>query len=297
MLKVGTTFSGIGAPEQALKNLKIPHIVKWACDIDKHAKQTYLANHVCEKWYDDITKIDINNLEYVDLYVFGFPCQDISRIGLQDLGRGESILVDYSLSIIDKIHPKYILFENVKNINSKRYKDFKDNILNRLAENYNIQYTIYNSLYFGVPQNRERFFCLGIRKDLNMQPNLPIQSLTQQVKLYEVLDKNVDKSFYHIFPSMLRAVYESKRCPILDNNKFAYCLTTKQDRSPNSGLVNENGKLRFLTPNECRKLQGFPINWIMPKSKYVAYKQFGNTITINVLEKIFENLLQKDNES
>ncbi len=87
MLKVGTTFSGIGSPEQALKNLEIPHVVKWACDIDRYAKETYFANHSCEKWYDDITTININELEYVDLYVFGSPCQDVSFAGKRDLNR------------------------------------------------------------------------------------------------------------------------------------------------------------------------------------------------------------------
>lgn len=288
-LLVGTTFSGIGAPEQALKNLKIPHIVKWACDIDKHCKETYFANHTCEKWYDDITKIDLNQLEYVDLYIFGFPCQDISQIGLQDYSRGKSILVNYSLNLIDKIKPKYIIFENVKNLNSKRHFEFKNYIINRLAILYNIQYTIYNSLYFGVPQNRERFYCIGIRKDIDKNFQLPTQSNSQTIKLGEILDNNIDESYYKICPSMLKAI-QLKKCPILDNNKYAYCLTTKQDRAPNSGFVKENEKLRYLTPNECRKLQGFPNVFIFPKSKYIAYKQFGNTITVPVLESIFRNL-------
>jgi len=209
------------------------------------------------------------------------------------LNNGKSILVNYSLDIIDKIKPKYILLENVKALNSKKWTSFKNYILDRLSISYNIQYTIYNSLYFRVPQNRERFFCIGIQKKLDTQPNLPISPKTQQVKLYEILDQNVDYSFFHICPSMLRAIYESKKCPILDNNKFAYCLTTKQDRAPNSGFVNQNGELRYLTPNECRKLQGFPNNWIMPKSKYISYKQFGNTITVTVLEEIFKNLLKE----
>lgn len=293
MLKVGTTFSGIGAPEQALKNLKIPHIVKWACDVDKHCKTTYLLNHKCDMWYNDIRQINLEKLDYVDLYAFGFPCQDISHAGKQDLSSGRSLLVNYSLDIIEKVEPKYILFENVKNLISKKFKSFFEHIAQKLSQNYNIDYKVYNSLHFGVPQNRERLFCLGVRKDLNKLPNLPNQEKNQLIKLGEILDQSVDKSFYHICPSMLRAIYDSGKCKILDNDKFAYCLTTKQDRAPNSGFVNDNGRLRYLTPNECRKLQGFPRTWIMPKSKRVAYKQFGNTITVNVLEKIFECLFLK----
>ena len=74
ILKVGTAFSGIGAPEQALKNLGIPHVVKWACEVDKFAKLTWNANHTCERWHDDITTLKPADLPPVDLFVFGFPC-------------------------------------------------------------------------------------------------------------------------------------------------------------------------------------------------------------------------------
>jgi len=143
MLKIGTTFSGIGAPEQALKNLKIPHIVKWACDNDKYCKQTYFANHSCEKWYDDITTINIDELEYVDLYVFGFPCQDCSINGKKDLNSGRTILVEYSLRIIEKIKPKYFIFENVKGLLSKKFSLFFNSIIENLSQNYNLSFSNY----------------------------------------------------------------------------------------------------------------------------------------------------------
>jgi DNA (cytosine-5)-methyltransferase 1 len=289
LISVGTTFSGIGAPEQALKNINVQHVVKWACDIDKDAKNTYLDNHQCEIFFDDITKIDINELQYVDLYIFGFPCQDISHAGKQDLSQGRSSLVDYSLDIIDKIKPKWILFENVKALNSFKFKEFKERIIGRLNQSgYVIQENVYNSLYWGVPQNRERLFCLGTRSDVSLK-EMPKQKSEQSV-LDLFLDKNVDEQFYKICPSMLKAIFETKKCPIIHKDTFARCLTTKQDRSPNSGFVKEGERLRYLTPNECRKLQGFPETWIFPKSKYAAYKQFGNTMTVPILESIFSNI-------
>ncbi|MDP2692402.1 MAG: DNA cytosine methyltransferase, partial [bacterium] len=138
ILKVGTVFSGIGAPEQALKELNINHSVKWACDIDKFAKQTYLANHSCEKWYDNVTKINISELSPVDLFCYGFPCLDISCAGKQDLTKGRSILVNYCLDITDKLQPKYFVFENVKALLSNKFKDFFNFIISRLSVNYNI---------------------------------------------------------------------------------------------------------------------------------------------------------------
>jgi len=167
VLRVGTTFSGIGTPEQALKNLNIAHVNRWACDIDRHAKETFIANHECETWYDDITKIDPTELADVDLYVFGFPCQDVSTAGNQNLKKGRTALVEYSLDIIDEKLPKYILFENVRGLLNKKFKDFYDGIIQRLSVNYNLDVAVLNSKYFGSPQNRERVFCLGTHEGLS----------------------------------------------------------------------------------------------------------------------------------
>ena len=81
MLKIGTDFSGIGAPEQALKKLGIEYKSVFACDIDKYAKQSFLANYNTDNWFDDITKRDHSKTPYCDLYVAGFPCQAFSVAG------------------------------------------------------------------------------------------------------------------------------------------------------------------------------------------------------------------------
>ena len=81
MLKIGTDFSGIGSPEQALKKLGIKHKSMFACDVDKYAKQSFLANHKTEQFYDDITTRNHKETPYVDLYVAGFPCQSFSMAG------------------------------------------------------------------------------------------------------------------------------------------------------------------------------------------------------------------------
>ncbi len=347
-LLVGTTFSGIGAPEQALKNLKIPHIVKWACDIDKYAKQTYFANHTCEKWYDDITKIDLEKLEYVDLYVFGFPCQDISHAGKQDLSLGRSLLVNYSLDIIDKLLPKYVMFENVKSLLSKKFSTFFNLIKERIERNYHFQYFKLNSKDFNIPQNRERIYGIGIRKDL--PPKTFDFTKFSTISLHELLEKNPDDKYY-INPE----IYKSINLPNVDENKTylgalmtfprkfksgveirhkrlelrtgeeTNCLTTHSNDSlilvgkvKNGGQGNRiydangisntlvanaggtggtgglfwvNNGVRRLTPRECARLQGFTDSFIIPVSDAQAYKQFGNTITVNVLEAIFKNLL------
>ena len=81
MIRVGTDFSGIGAPEQALQQLGIPHKVKFACDFDKWAKKSYLSNYHPEIFYDNVATRDHSIAPEVDLYVAGFPCQTFSIAG------------------------------------------------------------------------------------------------------------------------------------------------------------------------------------------------------------------------
>lgn len=296
LLKVDTTFSGIGAPEQALKNLGIAHVVKWACDIDKHAKQTYFANHTCEKWYDDITTIDIDTLEYVDLYIFGFPCQDVSFAGKRNLERGRTALVEHSLNIIDKISPKYIIFENVKGLLSKKFEQFFHSILNRLNINYNLSYKVLNSKNYGIPHNRERIFCIGIRRDINQKFIFPPSIKTET--LHNFLEKDISEKYTLSDQRYEREKERLSRNQLKGNGfgyriikDYIYCLRTTYGRLGDQFIEQFNQNPRFLTPRECARLQGYPDSFILPASDEQSYRQMGNTITVNVIQLILQNLL------
>lgn len=310
MIKIGTTFSGIGAPEQALKNLKIPHVVKWACDIDKYAKQTYLANHTCEKWYDDITKIDIDSLEYVDLYVFGFPCQDLSVAGKQDLNNGRSLLVNYSLDIIDKLLPKYILFENVKGLLNKKFSNFYSTIERRIAKNYNFCLLKLNSKNFGIAHHRERVFGVGIRKDLDTNIQFHFENKSAHFK--DILESNVPTKYFvtsersdniirialtkqtnFVLLEDFGEVKQANKNGLFGDKKIRYSGNIFcQNLIDRHGFIFPDKKtIRMFTPRECARLQGFPDSFIINSKDYIAYKQFGNTITVTVLEGIFKQFL------
>jgi DNA (cytosine-5)-methyltransferase 1 len=296
LLRVGTTFSGIGAPEQALKNLKVPHVVKWACDIDKHAKQTYFANHTCEDWHDDITKINPESLEDVDLYIFGFPCQDVSTFGKQDLSRGKTALVEYSLRIISAKLPKYILFENVKGLLNRKFAPFLEEILQNLSENYNLDNAVLNSKHWGVPQNRERVFCLGTRKDIQ-QKFLPIEDKSRATDLRSILETNPDER-YTLTDKKWEMLKRHKETQTAKKNfglgyRFVtdkgYCLTTSYGSVPFQ-LIEQDGKNpRKYTERECARLQGFPDDFAFPNPNQ-AYKQLGNSMSVPVIEAILERI-------
>jgi len=310
MLKIGTTFSGIGAPEQALKNLKIPHDVEWACDIDKHAKQTYFANHGCGQWYDDITKINVEELKYVDLYVFGFPCQDLSVAGKQNLDKGRSLLVNYSLDIIDKLSPKYILFENVKGLLNKKFSNFYDAIKQRIEEKYDFHLLKLNSKDFGIPHHRERVYGVGFRKDLNNNIQFYFENIHSHFKY--LLEDGVDQKYFvsdsrkddiinialnkQTNFSLLEDYGEVKQANkngLFGDKKIRYSGNVFcQNLIDRHGVIFPDKKtIRVFTPRECARLQGFPDSFIIPDNDNIAYKQFGNTITVKVLEEIFKQFL------
>ena len=209
MITIGTDFSGIGAPEQALVKLGIKHQSKFACDVDKYAKKSYLANYKTENFYDDITKRNHNKAPYVDLYVAGFPCQAFSlagkRKGLEDT-RG-TLFFDL-LKYLKAKKPKYFILENVKGLLSSNGGRTFLTILDCLAKatngqyslsnyqnalNYYIYYKVLNTKDFGIPQNRERVFIVGFR-DKKHSFKFP-KPFKLELKLKDILQDNPDSKY------------------------------------------------------------------------------------------------------
>lgn len=309
MLKVGTTFSGIGATEQALKNIGVQHEVAWACDVDKYAKQTYLSNHKCNVFYDDIRNLDIPNLEKVDLYVFGFPCQDVSIAGKKDLSIGRTKLVQYSIDILKELRPKYFIFENVKGLLSIKNKEFFDDVMNQIHNiGYYTQCEVLNSLHFDIPQNRERVYCVG---SLDSFPkNLSVPKIPTSKRISSILDAGctsdikTNHKFYMMGGTITKSYIQydrngKKQKSASDRVYYvgSYCptLTTKID-SPMIMLCDKNASMRItrirpLSVLERTRLQGFPDSFQFPVSKSQAMKQLGNSMTVNVVEHAVRVLL------
>ena len=209
-MKVGTFFSGIGSPEQALLNLGINHEIEFACDIDKYARETYLKNFDCKNMYQDITALDMKDLSYVDLLVFGFPCQAFSmagkRGGFEDT-RG-TLFYD-ALRYLKEHKPRYFIAENVKGLLSHDSGKTFQTIIDCLAlttntqmslmpfDNlgYHIYYKVLNTKDFGIPQNRERIFIVGIRDDADNNFKFP-KEINLKNKLKDLLQINVNDKYY-----------------------------------------------------------------------------------------------------
>ena len=215
-LTTGSLFSGIGAFERALERININHELKYYCEIDKYASKSYSAIHNIDESLNlgDITKVDIDSLPYVDLITHGSPCQDFSVAGKQKGGdkgtNTRSSLMWNTVEIIKHTKPKYVIWENVKNVLSDKhihnFKKYKK-ILRELG--YKNYFKVINAKHWGIPQNRERIFIVSIRKDIDNGFSFPISSLEGQQSLFnknvidieskvlrDVLETNVDEKYY-----------------------------------------------------------------------------------------------------
>lgn len=204
-LKMLSLFSGIGAFEKALENIGIKINLVNFCEIDKYATQAYCAIHNIDKKLNlnDVTEINIDSLptEGIDIITHGSPCQDFSMAGLQaggDIGTGtRSSLMWNSVAIIEHVKPKYVIWENVKNVLSKKHRHNFEKYLKSLEDlGYNNYHQVLNAKDFGIPQNRERIYIISIRKDIDKGTFTFPEKEPLKLKLKDLLEENVDEKFY-----------------------------------------------------------------------------------------------------
>ena len=200
-LKVLELFGGIGACSKALEKLGIDYEITDYVEIDKYAVKSFNAMHNTNFEPQDITQWD-KDIE-VDLIMHGSPCQDFSLAGLQaggDEGSGtRSSLMYETIRIVKKLKPKYVIWENVKNLLSKKHRHNFDAYLEIMESlGYVNYYQVLNAKDYGIPQNRERVFTISIRIDQYFKQGsywFPIKQ-ELKLKLKDMLEDNVDEKYY-----------------------------------------------------------------------------------------------------
>lgn len=250
MLKVGTLFSGIGAPEKALKMLGIPYELVYFCEKDEFAVKSYCAIHKEpeSKNLGDITKVDIDKLpKGLDLIVGGSPCQDFSIAGKReggeiDSGTRSSLMWNF-VEIIKETQPKAVLWENVKGaLSEKDYPNYQKFIGVLIAEGYKISAFTLNSKYFGIPQNRERIFVLGSKTHTISAPI----GYDCGIRLRNVKEEKVDEKYY-LSEQMIKGFlkhnenHEAKGTGFLfkpkTENDIACCLRANAALAPTDNVI------------------------------------------------------------
>lgn len=273
-------------------------------EIDKYAIQSYKAIYDTENEVElgDITTMHDGEWEKFkgncDMIVGGTPCQSFSiagkRLGFEDT-RG-TVFFSY-VNAIKQVQPKYFLFENVKGLMSHDKGNTIKVILKAFDEvGYDLDFEVFNSKYYGVPQNRERIYIVGIRKDLSDKPFKPVAvgkkkmdllkawttcevsykqihpTLQTEVttRLVDVLEDEVDEKYYLSEKMVSNAKYDNELKGLLNHYnyreldtihsiyKVSPTLNTMQGGGRQPKIVTPIKKrIRKLTPLECWRLQGF----------------------------------------
>lgn len=200
MLRVLELFAGIGACSKALENLNIPHEIVDAVEIDKYAIAAFNAIHNTNFEPQDIREWD-KDIK-VDFIMHGSPCQDFSIAGRQaggdkDSGTRSSLMYE-TLRIVEKLHPKYVIWENVKNILSRRHVHNWNAYVEYMEElGYENYCQVLNAKDYGIPQNRERVFTVSIRLDVPFATLFQFPEPTPLNKrLKDVLETEVDEKYF-----------------------------------------------------------------------------------------------------
>ena len=211
-IKVGSDFSGVGAFNQALMRLGIDFKEVFACDMDKYARQTFIANYGEPEYYPlNVYDREIPK-ESLDIYMTSPPCQAFSLAGKR-LGKDDKrgILFFNSLEFIQKNKPRYFIFENVKGLLSddggKTFQEWVNLLAGKSVNGlpvlfpyeesvpYHLYWKVLNAKHHGVPQNRERVFLVGIRDDSDNKFQFPREEHLSK-RLKDVLEQEVDPKYF-----------------------------------------------------------------------------------------------------
>jgi len=249
-VRLATLFSGIGAIEQTLKRLKLKHEIVFAGDIDKHVKESYLANYnIDEKdWHDDITKFSAKKYKYkVDLLIGGSPCQSFSMVGerggLED-ARG-TLFYDFA-RVVDESKPKVFIFENVKGLLSHD-KGATWMTMQAIFESlgYKIYSKVLNSRDYGIPQTRNRIYVIGFR-DKKTKFSFP-DPIVLESSMKDYLEDFVDSQFFlkEKGVKFVTSVKNQKKSYTQINGNVALCQKANQQFNWHGDFIFEKAKKKL----------------------------------------------------
>jgi DNA (cytosine-5)-methyltransferase 1 len=305
-------FAGIGGMRIAFQNLggKCVFTSEW----NHFAQKTYEANFG-EVPFGDITKIHESEVPEHDILIGGFPCQPFSIAGVSkknSLGRAHgfrdetqgTLFFDVA-RIIEEKRPKAFLLENVKNLVSHDKGNTFKIIKKTLEElNYSVHAKVLDGQHF-VPQHRERIFIVGFDKKVFKGkeefefPEMPEANHA----IEDILEKNPDPK-YTLTPKLWDYLQKYAIKHKEKGNGFGFGMTaldgvarTLSARYYKDGseiLIPQGSKKnpRRLTPRECARIQGFPDEFLIPVSDNQAYKQFGNSVVVPLIQAVGKNIVK-----
>ena len=310
-------FSGIGGFHLALSNFNTNCV--FASEWDNNCQDVYFDNFNIRP-HGDITKIDEKEIPQHDILCAGFPCQAFSisgkRLGFKDT-RGTLF---FDVARIAKYHkPKVLILENVKNFKEHDNGKTLSTVLRTLDEiGYNTFYDVLSASDYGVPQKRERIYFVSFKKNLKIKDfkfrnQRKIESMLKDIVLPDKETKE--------YVIKRNDIYLNKQSPVKDMfgnypqksirvgivnkggqgeriySQFGHAIALTAyggGVGAKTGLYQINNKIRKLAPRECARLFGFPEDFKLHEKDSVSYKQFGNSVVVNVLKDIIQKIFDKN---
>lgn len=318
-------FAGIGGIrlgfDRAFKNnIKTVFVSEW----DLKAQETYKANfNDSFNIAGDITKINELDIPEFDICLAGFPCQAFSlagkRMGFDDDYKGMSrgTLFQDVVRICEHHKPKVVFCENVKGLaihdKGRTYKIIKKSF-------EQIGYTVFekvlNSKDFGVPQNRERIYIVAFRNDIDCTAFKFPEGRKKDTCINDIIEENEVSVKYYLSDVYLQTLRDHKKRHEQKGNGFGFEIRKLDDKAGaivcggmgrERNLIIDNRLTNFtpithikgnvnrefirkMTPREWARLQGFPDTYKLILADTHLYKQFGNSVTVNVIEAIAKEI-------
>lgn len=297
-------FAGLGGFRLALESCGAECV--YSSEWDKFAQEVYQLNFH-EIPHGDITKVSELSIPDHDILCAGFPCQAFSISGKQKgFADARGTLFFDVARIVKAKKPKVVFLENVKNFATHDNGNTLEVVKNTLVElGYNFFFKVLSSLDYGIPQKRERIFMVAFRKDLNISDfsfPKPVELntfvkdiLLPETEVENLVVKRADLNLKKVFnctnlakPIRVGSVGKGGQGErIYSPDGIAITLSAYGGGVfAKTGGYLINGKTRKLHPRECARLMGFPDDYVYHQNLNQAYKQFGNSVVVDVLQYI-----------
>lgn len=306
-------FAGIGGVKIGFENASFQCV--FSNDFDPKVKKTFDLNFADPFDFEkqmilgDIQKISTCEIPNHDILCGGFPCQPFSVAGYRqgfDDERGRGNLFFDIIRILKDKKPKAFFLENVKNLKTHASGNTIKIIYEELKNlGYKTTDKILNSMEYGnLPQNRERIYLVGFKDQKHFDSFEFPKKIALTKTIHDCLEKNEvdDKYYYNNTPlneklknhiTNRNSIYQWRRKYVREN-KSEVCPTLTANMGTgghNVPLILSEKGIRKLTPRECANFQGFPESYKLPDiAGSHLYKQFGNSVSIPVIERIAKNI-------
>ncbi|XUO82593.1 DNA cytosine methyltransferase [Halomonas sp. KM007] len=299
-------FAGIGGVRLGFQSAG--GVCVFSSEYDKNAQKTYKTNHG-ELPFGDITKIEEDEIPEHDILLAGFPCQPFSNAGVSArnaVGKKHGFLCDTQgtlffdvMRIVSAKKPKVVFLENVRNLERHDKGKTFQTIKKTLEDGgYQFSYKVIDSSSV-VPQRRVRCYMVAVRNDIGKKFEFP-DFKGEPKALRSILESNVDEIFTISDKLWAGHINRTKRnlergtgftAHTADLDKPSNTIVARYGKDGKECLIPQlNKNPRMLTPRECARLQGFPESFVIPSARTPAYKQFGNSVVVPIIEKIAQKI-------